>query len=183
MRLCGDFKALNRCINVDQHTTLDVLLEKLQGGQFYSKIDHADVYLQLELDEEAKKLCVINTPFGLYQYHRMSFGVASSPAQFQRLMDTMISGLPGVAAYLDDLIITGSVETEHWENLERLIQKLSEYGLRVKLDKSVFFQSSVEYLGYIIDKNGKRPSKLSVEAIKILQRPENVFEIQAFLGK
>ena len=185
VRLCGDFKALNRRINVDQHPipTLDVLLEKLQGGQFYSKIDLADAYLQLELDEDAKKLCVINTPFGLYQYHRMCFGVASSPAQFQRLMDTMISGLPGVAAYLDDLIITGSTETEHWENLERLIQKLSEYGLRVKLDKSVFFQSSVEYLGYIIDKNGKRPSKLSVEAIKNLKRPENVSEIQAFLGK
>ena len=68
VRLCGDFKALNRRINVDQHPipTLDVLLEKLQGGQFYSKIDLADAYLQLELDEDAKKLCVINTPFGLY---------------------------------------------------------------------------------------------------------------------
>ena len=160
-----------------------MLLEKLQDGQFYSKIDLADAYLQLKLDEDAKKLCVINTPFRLYQYHKMCCGVVSSPAQFQRLIDTLISGLPGVAAYLDDLIITRSTETEHWENLERLIQKLSEYGLRVKLDKSVFFQSTVECWGYIIDKNGKRPSKLSVKAIKNLKRPENVSEIQAFLGK
>ena len=86
---------------MNQHpiSTLDVLLEKLQGGQFYSKIDLADAYFQLELDADAKTLSVINTPLGLYQYHRMCFGVASSSAQFQRLMDTMISGLPGVTAY------------------------------------------------------------------------------------
>jgi len=58
---------------------------------------------------------------------------------------------------------------------------LSEYGLCVKLDESEFFKTSVEYLGYIIDKGGKRSSKLSVEAIKQLKRPENVSEIQAFL--
>ena len=178
-------KALNRHIQIDQHPipTLDILIDKLQGGQFYSKIDLADAYLQIELDDEAKKLCVINTPFGLFQYNRMCFGLASSPAQFQRLMDTLIAGLPGVAAYLDDLIITGSTEKEHWENIERLVERLSEYGLRVKLDKSVFFQNSVEYLGFIIDKDGKRPSKLSIEAVKQLKKPENVAEVQAFLGK
>lgn len=185
VRICGDFKPLNRCIQVDQHPipTLDILMDKLQGGKFYSKIDLADAYLQIEFDEEAKKLCVINTPFGLFQYNRLCFGLASSPAQFQRLMDTLIAGLPGVAAYLDDLIITGATEKEHWENIERLIEKLSEYGLRVNLEKSVFFQNSVEYLGFVIDKDGKRPSKLSVEAIKLLKKPENVTEVQAFLGK
>ena len=67
IRICGDFKGLNRNIDVDQHPipTLDSLLEKLQGGKFYSKIDLADAYLQIELDDELKKLCVINTPFGL----------------------------------------------------------------------------------------------------------------------
>ena len=64
-----------------------------------------------------------------------------------------------------------------------MIYKLSEFGLCVKLDKSVFFQDSVEYLGYIINKDGKRPSQSSIEAIKQLKRPENVSEVQAFLGK
>ena len=184
VRICGDYKALNRSIKVDQHPipTLDVLLDKLQGGRFYSKIDLADAYLQLQLDDEAKKLCVINTPFGLFQYNRMCFGVASSPAQFQRMMDAMISGLPEVAAYLDDLIITVVTENEHWD-VEKLINKLSEFGFCVKLDKSVSFPDSVEYLGYIINKDGKRPSQSSIEAIKQLKRPENVSEVQAFLGK
>ena len=150
VRICGDFKALNRCIQVDQHPipTLDILMEKLQGGQFFSKIDLADAYLQIELDSNAKKLCVIHTPFGLFQYNRMCFDVASSPAQFQRLMDTMIAGLSGVASYLDALIITGATENEHWENVERLLKTLSEFGLNIKLEKPVFFSEFWGILGF-----------------------------------
>ena len=54
-----------------------------------------------------------NTPFGLYRYNRMCFGVASSPAQFQGCMDSLVGDLPGVAAYLDDLIVTGRTEEKH----------------------------------------------------------------------
>ena len=78
-------------------------MRKLRGGTFFSKLDLADAYLQLELDDNAKQVCAINTPFGLYRYNRMCFGVASSPAQFQRCMDSLVGDLPGVAAYLDDL--------------------------------------------------------------------------------
>ena len=86
VRICGDFKMLNQQISIDQHPlpSLEELLEKLRGGVHFSKIDLADAYLQLELDDNAKKLCVINTQCGLFRYNRMCFGLASSPAQFQR---------------------------------------------------------------------------------------------------
>ena len=153
---------------------LDSLLEKLQGGKFYSKIDLADAYLQIELDDESKKLCVINTPFGLYQYNRMCFGIASSPAQFQRCMDSMIIDLPEVVAYLDDIIVTGKSEEEHWFNLQNLLQRLSDYGFSIKESKCEFFKTSVEYLGHVIDEKGKHPSNSAIEAIKLLKKPENV---------
>jgi transposase InsO family protein len=185
VRICGDFKMLNQQISVDQHPLpkLDELLDKLRGGVVYSKVDLADAYLQLELQDDAKKLCVINTPFGLYRYNRMCFGVASSPAQFQRCMDTMIADLPGVAAYLDDLIVTGSTQESHWKNLDKLLARLQEYGFRIRRDKCEFFKDSVEYLGHIIDKDGKRPSTSAIEAIEQLPRPQNIQELQAFLGK
>ena len=185
VRVCGDFKQLNQCISVDQHPLpkLDDLMEKLRGGVFFSKLDLADAYLQLELDDDAKKLCVINTPFGLYRYKKMCFGVASSPAQFQRCMDSLISELPGVAAYLDDLIITGKTEDEHWENLKRLLAKLQEHGFRVNLQKCEFLQNSVEYLGHTIDKQGKRPSESAVTALANLPIPQEVKQLRAFLGK
>ena len=185
VRVCGDFKQLNQRISIDQHPLpkLDDLMEKLRGGVYFSKLDLADAYLQLELDDEAKKLCVINTPFGLYRYNRMCFGIASSPAQFQRCMDSLTVELPGVAAYLDDLIITGSTVDEHWANLNRLLAKLQEHGFRLRLDKCEFFKTSVEYLGHVIDKEGKRPSESSIAALKQLPIPQDTQQVKAFLGK
>jgi hypothetical protein len=185
VRICGDFKMLNKHISVDQHPLpkLDELMEKLTGGERYTKIDLADAYLQLKLDDEARKLCVINTSFGLFRYNRMCFGVASSPAQFQRCMDTMIADLPGVGAYLDDIIVTGSTSEQHWANLERLLSRLQDYGFRIRQEKCAFFQESVEYLGYCIDKEGKKPSSSAITAIEKLPIPQNLQEVKAFLGK
>lgn len=185
VRICGDFKQLNQCISIDQHPLpkLDDLMEKLRGGVYFSKLDLADAYLQLQLDDDARKLCVINTPFGLYRYKRMCFGVASSPAQFQRCMDSLTSELPGVAAYLDDLIITGKTKEEHLANLNGLLNKLQEHGFRVNLKKCEFFQNSVEYLGHIIDKQGKRPSESAIAALRDLPIPQDLRQLKAFLGK
>ena len=185
VRICGDFKLLNKQISVDQHPLpkLDELMEKLQGGQHFTKIDLADAYLQIELDEQAKKLCVINTPLGLFRYSRMCFGVASSPAQFQRCMDTMTSDLPGVAAYLDDLIVTGKTNEEHWNNLNKLFARLQEYGFRIQQAKCQFFKTSVDYLGHHINKDGKQPSNDAITALERLPQPQNIQETKAFLGK
>ena len=185
VRICGDFKALNQRIQVDQHPlpSLDDILQKLQGGTVFSKIDLADAYFQLALDDDSKKFCVINTPFGLFQYQRMCFGVASSPANFQRCIDAMIADLPGVASFIDDIIVTGKDHSEHLQNLNRLFERISEYGFTVKSNKCEFFRSSVEYLGHVIDKNGKRPSDVSVAAIKQLPQPRDLRQLQAFLGK
>ena len=78
----------------------------------------------------------------------------------------MISGLPGVAAYLDDLIVTKTTEKDHWENVEHVFQKLSEYSLYVKCENLCSAKTFVEYLGHVIDKQGKRPSESSADAIK-----------------
>ena len=141
VRICGDFKALNQRIQVDQHSlpTFDDLFEKLQGGCIFSKIDLADAYFQLELDDDSKNLCVINTPLGLFRYRRMCFGVASSPANFQRCVDAMTAGLNGVACFIDDIIVTGANEQEHLHNLNQLFERLRDYGFTVKNRKVRIF--------------------------------------------
>ena len=98
-------------------------------------------------------------------------------------MDSMITDLPGVVAYLDDIIVTGKTKDEHWENLQNLLQRLSDYGFSVKESKCELFKTSVEYLGHVIDEKGKHPSSSAIDAIKQLKKPENVQEVQAFLGK
>ncbi|KAI0210064.1 hypothetical protein LSAT2_005207, partial [Lamellibrachia satsuma] len=84
-----------------------------RGGMHFSKLDMRDAYLQIELDDETKQLLVINTHKGLYRYNRLCFGPSPAPAIFQKLVDNLVAGIPGVAAYLDDIIVTGQTKAEH----------------------------------------------------------------------
>ena len=74
----------------------------------------ADAYLQIELDEESKKLVVVNTHKGFYQYQRIPFGLSCTPALFQNIIDQSIADIPGVVWYLDDIIVTGKTEKKEF---------------------------------------------------------------------
>lgn len=89
----------------------------------------SQAYQQLLLDEDSKEYVTINTHKGLFKYNRLVFGVVSSPAIFQRTMDTLLQGIPHVAVYLDDILITGATETEHLANFEQVLKRFSEAGL------------------------------------------------------
>jgi transposase InsO family protein len=186
IRICGDFKVtINPHTLVDQHPipSIEELFSRLRNGQQFTKLDLSDAYLQVELDDSSKNLVVINTPLGLYKYNRMPFGISSAPAIFQRLIDQVILDIPNCIAYLDDLLITGSTEDEHLKTLDEVLHKLADYGFTCNPDKCLFFQDSVSYLGFRIDKTGKIPDPARVEAIKRMPPPKNVKELEAFIGK
>ena len=168
VRVCGDFSiAVNPFLNVDQYPLPKAtdILAKLAGGHEFSKIDFADDYLQVELEEDSKEWVVINTHKGLYRFNRLAFGLASAPAIFQKVMDQVISGLDGVCVYLDDLIVTGRDRQSHLENLNAVCQRISQFGFTVKQEKCSFLQSEIQYLGYVITKDGVLPSREKCKAI------------------
>lgn len=186
VRICGDFKVtINPHLCIDQYPIPrpEELHLKLRGGVRFSKLDMSDAYLQIELDENSKKLAVINTPFGLYEYQRLAFGIASAPALFQRYAETLLAGLDGCANYLDDFVITGTNEDEHFANLAEVLQRFKDRGLRCNFKKCEFFKEEVEYCGDIISANGTRPAETNIKAVQNLQRPKNLDELQSFLGK
>ena len=116
LRLCGDYKmTVNRSIEIEQYPLpkANELFSSLSGGQQFTKLDLAQAYQQLPLDEESQRFCCINTHQGLYRFTRLPFGVLSAPAIFQRVMDTILQGIPHVQCYIDDLLITGANEEEH----------------------------------------------------------------------
>lgn len=94
---------------------------KLEGGKKFTVIDMASAYLQMEVEENSRAYLTINTHKGLYRFKRMPFGLASAPAIWQRTMDTVLAGLPDVACYLDDIVITGSNPQEHLEVLASVL--------------------------------------------------------------
>ena len=76
------------------------------------------------LDKPSKKFVVINTLKGLFQYNRLPFGIASVPGIFQRVIDSLLQGIPGIVAYLDDILVTGLSNTEHLESLKEVLTRL-----------------------------------------------------------
>ena len=142
----------------------------------------SQAYQQVLLEEESRKYVTINTHKGLYRYNRLPFGITSAPAIFQQTMEKILQGLSGVTVYIDDILVTGRNDEEHLVALEAVLQQLSEYGLRLKREKCSFMQASVEYLGYIVDKDGLHATPAKVEAIVHAPRPRDVTELRSFLG-
>ncbi|EPB70809.1 hypothetical protein ANCCEY_10103 [Ancylostoma ceylanicum] len=114
LHLCADSSTgLDDALMLHQHPlpTPDDVFTKLNGGTVFTQLDIADAYLQVEVDENSKELLTINTHRGLFRYDRLPFGVKSAPGIFQQIIDSMIAGLGGCAAYFDDVIVTGRLES------------------------------------------------------------------------
>ena len=185
IRLCGDYKVtINPALIPDTYPLprVDDLFTALSGGKIFTKLDLSHAYLQVPLDDSSKKYTTINTPKGLFQYERLPFGISSAPSIFQRIMETLLSDLPHVCVYLDDILISGTSEADHLQNLHLVLQQLENAGLTLKKSKCKFRVSSVEYLGHIIDANGLHPSESKVKAIRDAPTPTNVTELKSFLG-
>jgi hypothetical protein len=97
-------------------------------------------------------------------------------------MDNLLRDLPGVVAYLDDVLVTGSTKQDHLQNLDRVMNRLETSGVTLKQSKCVFLAQSVEYLGHVIDQNGLHPSKEKVRAIQEAPEPKNITELKSFIG-
>ena len=158
------------------------LFTTLVGGQAFSKLDLSQAYLQVQLDEQSKHYLTVNTHQGLYRYTRLPFGVASAPALFQKMMDAVLQGIPGVICYIDDILITGKDEESHLRSLKEVFQRLEKHGFRLKQGKCEFLLPTIEYLGHQISKNGVQPLRSKVAAIEQAPTPTNTQELRSFLG-
>ncbi|KII65712.1 Transposon Tf2-6 polyprotein [Thelohanellus kitauei] len=185
IRICADFSvSVNKNIRIDQYPIphIDELISKVAGGESFTKIDLASAYSQMRVDEKSQEILVINTHRGLFKYTRLPFGLASAPSIWQHAMDQILDRLPMVGCYLDDIIVSGRSREEHCENIKKVFQRLSEYGLKIKKEKCAFFLSELEYCGVVISKEGTRKSLSRVEAIQDMPEPENESELRSFCG-
>ena len=185
VRICGDYKlTINQAAKTDTYPLPRIhdLFTSLSGGTTFSKLDLAHAYQQIPLEEDSKHYVTVSTHKGLYRYNRLPFGVASAPSIFQRTMENILQGLSGVTVYIDDILVTGKSTEEHLHNLETVLQRLEQAGLRLKREKCSFMLPSVEYLGYKISEKGLQPTDEKIIAIKNAPVPKNVSQLKSFLG-
>ena len=185
VRICGDYKVtVNRASKLDTYPLprVEDLFAALGNGKSFTKLELAHAFQQIKLDEASRDLTVINTHRGLYRYNRLPFGVSSAPAIFQRIMEGILQGIPNVAVYIDDILVTGKTDEEHLESghTGQSPHRLQER--RLKKRKCELMRPSVEYLGHIISAEGLRPTQEKVRTINDAPAPQNVTQLRSYLG-
>lgn len=185
VRICGDYKiTLNPNLIVDEHPlpTIDELFSAMAGGKKFSKIDLSRAYLQLEVHPDDRKYLTLNTHRGLYQPNRLMFGIASAPAIWQRFMEQLLAGIPGVTVFLDDIKVTAESDDEHLRRIGEIFKRLNEHNMRVNLSKSEFMKPFIEYCGFLIDKDGIHKTNAKINAIQSIKTPSNKDEVRSIVG-
>ena len=151
-RVCGDYRALN-AVSDDERYPMPHLQDfaiNLEGKNIFSKIDLVRAYNQVPMNAADIAKMAIVTPFGLFEYLRMPFGLKNAAQTFQRFMDSVFRDLPFVYIYLDDILVASNSPDEHTKHLRQLFDRLADYGLVVNPKKCVLGRSSLEFLGHCV---------------------------------
>ena len=186
VRFCVDYRKLNSLTKMDEFPLprIDDTLDLLVGQRYFTTLDLASGYWQVEMEPLSKEKTAFVTYSGLYQFVKMPFGLANAPATFQRLMEVVLVGLAQTTCvvYLDDILVFGRDMKEHNANLELVLERLRRAGLRLKPTKCHLAREQVEYLGHIVSAKGVQTDPKKLEAVERYPRPTDVKTLRSFVG-
>lgn len=155
-------------------------MDALTGARWFSTLDLASGYNQVPVTEADRH----KTPFGLFEWNHMPFGLCNAPGTFQRLMQRLCGEqqCQTLLLYLDDIVVFSSTVEQHLGRLELVLRRLQEQGLKVKLNKCAFFQREVRYLGHVVSDQGVSTDPSKVEVVANWPPPTTISDLRSFLG-
>lgn len=187
LRLCVDYRALNKVTARDNYPMplIEDQLTIAANKKYFTLLDLKDGFHHVRMAEDSIKYTSFVTPLGQYEWLRMSFGLHTAPAAFQRYINLALTEFirtGDMAIYMDDILVATETLEHHLEVLKRVFKTLSENHLELRIDKCYFLQTEIEYLGYVISGQGVRPTRRGVEAIEKFSIPKNVRDVRGFIG-
>ncbi|GJP38139.1 hypothetical protein CLOM_g22577, partial [Closterium sp. NIES-68] len=186
LRMCIDYRALNKQTIKNKYPIprIDDLLDQLRGATVFSKLDLRSGYWQIRMADNSIHKTAFRTRYGSYEYLVMPFGLTNAPATFQAEMNHILRPLLDecVVVYLDDILIYSRDMKQHVEHLRRVFEILRRERFYVKLSKSEFALEKVQFLGHMVSAQGVHVDPKKIEAVRTWKTPENVKELQQFLG-
>jgi transposase InsO family protein len=186
LRLCVDYRALNRITKKNRHPLprIDELIDRFRGAKYFTKLDLISGYHQQRIYEPHTHKTAFRCRYGHFEFNVVPFGLTNAPAAFSNMMlkvlDTVLD--KWVVVYLDDILIYSKTKTEHLQHIRSVLKLLRQHGLYAKLSKCSFMQEETEFLGHVISKDGLHTNAGLVRAIKEWPRPQKQRDVQQFIG-
>src|SRR5690606_30819430 len=186
LRLCVDYRALNK-VTIKDRCPLPLInetIDQLREATIFSKLDLKGAYNLIRIAEGDEWKTAFRTRYGHFEYLVMPFGLTNAPATFQAFINDVLREYLDhfVVVYLDDILIYSKTKEEHIEHVRKVMKTLLGAQLQAKLSKCEFHKDQVEFLGFVISKEGISMDPKKVKTIQEWKSPSSVHDIQVFLG-
>ena len=185
LRVCVDFTKLNKFVKRPVHpfkAPWEAVSDISNGNKYFTCMDAASGYFQLELDEPSQKLTTFMTPWGRFQFLRAPMGLVSSGDEFCRRGDEALSGIQNLQKVVDDILAYDENFRAHVSRVKEILDRCRTYAITLNKQKFVFAKSEIPYVGYIVSSSGIKANPEKVEAVTKFREPKNITELRSFLG-
>ena len=188
LRLCIDYRGLNAKTIPDRTPIprIQDVLNALGGNSYFSTLDQGKAYHQGFMAEDSRPLTAFVTPWGLYEWVRIPFGLTNAPAAFQRCMEDCLGdyNFDICTTYLDDVLVCSSNFEEHVERLRMVLRRMRQFGMKLRPAKCELFKREVKYLGHIMSSEGYKPDpKDTIPLLALKDRsPKTVGDVRQIIG-
>ncbi|EXX59485.1 gag-pol fusion protein [Rhizophagus irregularis DAOM 197198w] len=160
------------------------MLETLSGSRWFSSLDLASGFWQVELDPKDREKSTFITRFGTYEFTVLPFGLCNAPATFQRLMDMVLRDIlwQFTVVYIDDINVGSKTFEEHLVHLEQVFSRLEKAGLKLSPEKCFFFKEELPFLGHVVSRKGIHTDPEKLRTINEFPIPKDLTQLRGFIA-